>query len=144
MDDMLSLADLREIVLPPVPSPWPPAPGLVVWLALALVLAVSAWRAYRYRRRRNAYRRAGLALLAGSASVYEVSVALKRVALAAWPRERVAALHGAGWSRFLNDSCPRCGFAADVWSRPEQVADTVLRAQAARWIRRHRAAAVAD
>jgi len=85
-DDPLSLSNLRGIVIPDEPPIWPLAPG--AWVALALigfVVLFVAWRIHTARRR-NAYRKAGLLLLHGVATVHDVSVILKRVALAVFPR----------------------------------------------------------
>ena len=129
--DAGNLSNLRDIVVPdPVPW-WPPAPGLALLMVLVLgVVVLVAWRSYR-RYQRNAYRRAGLALLPVANSAYDVSVVLKRVALAAFPREEVASLHGEEWISFLNDTCPGQAFTAD--------ADLDhLKARAQTWIRHHR------
>jgi hypothetical protein len=137
MDEMLSLSDLQDVVLPAAPPLWPPAPGFWVLLLLAAVLAFSLWRWRRLVRQGNAYRRAGLALLADARSVHEVSVTLKRVALAAWPRDAVASLHDAEWSGFLNDSCRDCHFDADAWNNSAEAADHALLENASLWIRKH-------
>lgn len=114
----LGIADLRDIVLPdPVPW-WPPAPGAWVVLAVVMVtLAILVWHAIR-RHHRNAYRRVGLAECASlearlpdRAALSELSVLLKRVALAAYPREQVAAMYGSAWLHFLDMTCPGCRFA---------------------------------
>ena len=137
MDEVLSLSDLQDIVLPPAPPAWPPASGFWVLLALLAVLAFSLWRWRRLVRQRNAYRRAGLALLADARTVHEVSVTLKRVALAAWPREAVASLHGSEWAGFLNDSCRDCHFDADALQNSTEAPDRALVENASRWIRKH-------
>jgi hypothetical protein len=137
-DEAYSLSNLRDIVVPDPPALWPPAPG--VWLMLgilaALVLAV-AWYAHASWQRK-AYRRAGLALLGDARTAYDVAVILKRVALAAFPRGRVASLYGEDWVAFLNQTCSDSDFAevgtADAGAPPGpeliQLAD--------RWIRHHR------
>lgn len=56
---------------------------------------------WRLRRQENAYRRAGLALLARAETAHEISVILIRVALAAFPREQAASLVGEDWRGFL-------------------------------------------
>lgn len=137
MADVLGLEDLHDIVVPPAPSLWPPGDGFWVALVVLGVLAVTAWRWRRERRRRNAYREAGLELLAQARTVYDVSIALKRVALTAWPREQVAALQGHDWVHFLNASCRRCRFAEDALAQPDDRAEQALRDDAARWIRGH-------
>ncbi|OQX38543.1 MAG: hypothetical protein B0D91_03825 [Oceanospirillales bacterium LUC14_002_19_P2] len=92
---------------------WPPAPGW--WLAALIVLAgvgVSAFLLYRHYAR-NRYRRAALQetqriakALKNSedshALISDLNQLLKRVALSAWPRDTVAALHGNEWLNFLD------------------------------------------
>ena len=136
---MLSLSDLQDIVLPAAPPSWPPATGFWVLLLLLVVFAFALWRWRRLVRQGNAYRRAGLALLADARTVHEVSVTLKRVALAAWPREAVASLHDAEWAGFLNDSCRQCHFDADALSNSFDTADRSLVENASLWIRKHTA-----
>ncbi len=137
MDEVLSLSDLQDIVLPAVPPFWPPAPGFWILLFLLVVSAISFWRWRRILYRKNAYRRAGLELLGQAHSVRDVSLVLKRVALAAWPRDRVASLYGSEWADFLNESCAQCRFELDVWREPDEPADTALISAASNWIRRH-------
>lgn len=131
-----SLSDLRDIALPDAPELWPFAPGL--WIALALLALVIAAVIYmlRERRKQNAYRRAGLLLLKNANTNYEVSVVLKRVALAVFPREEVAALHGDAWATFLNETGP-LKFEAQTFVSSEQSASTELKSNAAQWIRSH-------
>ncbi len=135
---MLSLSGLQEIVLPAVPPFWPPAPGFWILLFLLLVAAISFWRWRRIHYRRNAYRRAGLELLQQTRSVRDVSIVLKRVALAAWSRDRVASLHDSEWADFLNSSCAECRFERDSWHEPDKPADQDLISTASYWIRKHR------
>jgi hypothetical protein len=137
MAEVLSLDTLHDIVLPPVPALWPPGDGFWVALLLAVVIIAAGWRWGRAWQRRRAYRVAGLALLGQARTVYDVSVVLKRVALATWPREQVAPLQGADWVRFLNAACRRCHFAEDALSRPESAPEQMLLDNAARWIRGH-------
>ena len=139
MDEVLSLDALHDIVLPPAPPLWPPGDGFWIVLLLLLVFAALAWRWRRQRRRRNAYRVAGLELLRKAKSVYDVSIVLKRVALAAWPREQVAPLQGVEWVQFLNGACRRARFDEDALSQPDSEAGKKLLSKAARWIRSHRA-----
>ena len=58
-----SLSNLRDIVLPAEPGLWPLAPGM--WLLLSVLLSLLVWALWTQydRRKRNAYRRAGLLLL---------------------------------------------------------------------------------
>ena len=124
--------------MPDAPPFWPPAPGL--WVALAMVAAILllvAWRLYTVRNR-NAYRKAGLMLLCSAETAYDVSVVLKRVALAVFPREQVASLYGDDWAAFLHKTCPRSYFKALVSSNSDAEPDEDLVELASTWIRHHR------
>ena len=132
--EQYSLSNLRDIVIPdPVPW-WPIATG--AWVLLAVVVCLGAIFTLHARRnwRRNAYRRAGLALLEDAETAYEISVILKRVALAAFPREQVASLYGEEWSAFLHRTCPQCEFSM---LRRDQPASEDLMKQSRTWITRH-------
>ena len=115
--DAASLANLHDIVLPPSVSWWPLAWGW--YLLSALLLAGLAWGLLRWRRRRRANRYRDLALgeldaLADAIgdparqarALADLPVLLKRVALAAWPRARVAGLSGEDWWQFLDENDP--------------------------------------
>ena len=101
-----SLERLHDIAVPPPVSWWPPAPGWYVVGAVVLVIAgVALWVAVS-RWWKNRYRRAALRELdqlprSGVAALAEL---LKRTALAAYPRERVASLTGEPWLKFLNET----------------------------------------
>jgi hypothetical protein len=137
-NDPGSLSNLQDIVLPdPVPL-WPPGSGgLLVLAALVLCVAVIALH-YYLKGRRNRYRRAGLVLLAEARTCRDVSVVLKRVALAAFPREQVASLYGGAWVDFLNQTCPRSEFQPHCFSDPDQPPPAGIRESARRWISGHR------
>ena len=113
-DPMLeaTLRQLADIALPPPVSMMPATWG---WAALAgivaLVLAYALWRWLRLRAQ-NRYRREALADLATLEArigrdaerlqaLAALSAIVKRTALAAWPREQVAALSGREWGEFL-------------------------------------------
>lgn len=143
-----SLANLHDILLPsPVPW-WPPAPGWYVILALLIVLGGVLALRWWLRRRANAYRREALAL-ADSVTPAELPELLKRVALSAWPRERVAALANKPWWDFF----ARSGGAAfpeeqgralsrlsyDPNAELDADGERALRSAARRWIGSHRA-----
>lgn len=138
MDERYNLDNLRDIVVPEPPAFWPPAAEF--WLLLIVVLATIALLVLQVRRRHrfNAYRRAGLTLLDRARTVYEISVILKRVALAAFPREQVASLYGTEWSDFLHRTCSTNDFALLVQTDPDSPASAELRRLADTWIRRHR------
>ena len=138
MDPSASLQNLRDIAVPEPPPLWPPAPG--VWVLLVVVSCVFAGVAILWMRarERNAYRRAGLALLDGARSSRDINIVLKRVALAAWPRAEVASLYGDDWATFLDASCSRTRFSAlDVIDDSGEPSREVQRL-ARTWIRHHR------
>ena len=111
--DVASLANLHDIVVSdPVPL-WPPAPG---WYGVGWILLIAlVWVTWSLMRKRHAnrYRRVALAELdqlelavhdptrRGSA-LAELPALVKRVALAAWPREVVASLSGQTLLEFLD------------------------------------------
>jgi len=137
-NEQYSLSNLRDIVVPDAPPFWPPAAGLWVALGLvALVLLFAGWRVYTARRR-NAYRRAGLLLLGDAKTAHDVSVVMKRVALAAFPREQVASLYGEEWVAFLRETCPRGQFPETVTTDTAAESDRPLVELAGTWIRHHR------
>ena len=110
---------------------------LVIFLAALLALFIG----WRRARARSAYRRAGLRLLVEARTAREVDVVLKRVALAAFPRSRVASLYGGDWAAFLDGTCPRTRFADLDPSDADGAAPAALRDLAGIWIRHHRVAA---
>ena len=163
MTDPASLQNLNDIIEPAAVRFWPPAPG--VWMILALVLlwisvgVAMLW----FRRRQNAYRRAGMRELLNirlrmntpdgrKVAVQELSVLLKRVALTAFPREKVAALSGDNWLAFLDASMgggrfssPAGNLLAESAYRPSDFSLEVSDRQidelfnlAEKWIQRHR------
>jgi hypothetical protein len=107
-----ALEKLTDVVAPPPVSFVPQTWG---WAALAaIVLVLAMWGLARWRRHReaNRYRVEALAELARiertiteghdpAASLAAIPLLLKRVALAAWPRSRVASLAQTHWVDFL-------------------------------------------
>ncbi len=129
---------MRDIVVPDPPPFWPPAPG--VWVALGIVVLMAllvGWRLHATRKG-NAYRRAGLLLLGDAKTAHDVSVVMKRVALAVFPRERVASLYGDDWAVFLHRTCPRSYFSEIVTTDACTESDQELIELAGIWIRHHR------
>lgn len=156
--DPASLDNLRDIVVP-ADIPWlPPAIGWrLVGAALLATLVAGLWRAW-LRWRANAYRREALRELAvvedaarAGASPAETAAALsalmKRAALAAFPRERVADLTGSDWLAFLDGTGGATKFSAGpgkdlpILALGGQAASANLDglfAAARRWLRKHR------
>jgi Domain of unknown function (DUF4381) len=107
-----ALEKLTDIVVPPPVSFVPQTWGWAVLGAIALVLA--GWGLVRWRRHReaNRYRLEALTALARieqtiaaghdrAEALAAIPPLLKRVALAAWPRSRVASLAQTRWVDFL-------------------------------------------
>lgn len=137
-NDPYSLSRLRDILVPNAPPMWPPALGVWVLLGLVLLaLLTVGWRSAMLWRR-NAYRRAGLALLSKAQTAHEVSVLLKRVALVAFPREQVASLYGEEWVAFLARTCPRSDFSKLLAVEAGHVDISALSEIARIWITMHK------
>ena len=109
---MDGLTQLRPNHLPEPIGLWPPAIGW--WLLAAIVMiALASLTLVVYRRwQKNRYRSQALQLAREALSHYqqhqnprqlahECNALLKRVALHAFPKERVAGLSGVAWSEFL-------------------------------------------
>jgi hypothetical protein len=145
MDDAASLDRLHDIVVPgPVPF-WPPATGWLIVFGILLLAALALLVLGLVRYHRNAYRRAALKLLPDAGSAAEISVLLKRTALATYPREVVAGLTGAAWVEWL----ARMGeldvpgevmhaLGEGIYSGGDPVDLERVRAFAEQWIRGHR------
>ena len=154
----LNLPELMELMhglaMPEVVSWLPGTPGW--WVLLAWLAGVGAivLRQTILHRRRNEYRRqAEEALLAIGEQASDapleaagrIANLVKRTALAAYPRRRVAALYGAEWAAFLKETSrddPAVTAAADLLAFGAYSSDADGRAMlepALRWIRVHRA-----
>jgi hypothetical protein len=151
------LATLRDIHLPEVVGWWPLAPG---WYAVAvlIIIALAVILYALHRHHQNAYaKRQALRLLSGYQLQYQqsgdsnaicarISELLKRVALAYFPRERVAALQGEEWIQFLNHTGSGVEFnktAYELLELPYQSKVTqhnldLLFTQTQRWIKQRK------
>ena len=153
MNEDLSQLDLIELLqrLEPIAEPAPvslwPQTAAWVWAGLVLLL-ILAWglRRWLLTRRANAYRRAALAEIAASdRDPVKLAAILRRTALAAFPRIRVAGLHGEDWLEFLDRSYGGQGFcngpgralASIPYSETEIPPD--LEPLVVEWIKQHRA-----
>lgn len=142
------LQGLHDFYQPPAPA-W--TPQTVGWyVVFALIGLAAVWFAIHSIRHwlANRYRREALRELAGLAPD-QYSTLLKRVALAAWPREKVASLNGQEWLNFLSETSPDGSFRQAPGNRIEEIAlqpalkpsaaeTEALRQIAETWIRRHR------
>ena len=152
--NLAELIDQLDDVL--VPDPVPYTPETVGWWAVAglLVFAFSlatflVWR----RRRRTRYRRVALAELrsiearpANETVLRDLAALVRRTALAVYPRQDVAHLHGEDWRNFLNRSAgkdlgPGLDGIVDGPYRPESDGQAASESigWAKRWIRSHHA-----
>jgi len=142
--DAASLANLRDIVIPPPAPWWPPAPGW--WGVLTLLGLIAVWATARgWRRwRANAYRRAALRALRDADSVASVAEILKRAALMATSRTQVASLSGSAWVQWLTRTGGRTVppavsrvLSTGMYHEAEPAKVEALTAFAAQWIRGH-------
>ncbi len=141
------LDKLHDFYQPPPPAWTPQTIGWYVVFAIAgllllwlIVHSIRKWHA-------NAYRREALRELV-LLPTEQFSILLKRTALTAWPRERVASLSGEKWLSFLNQTAGESLFQQSPGNRVEEAAlrktefsseeAEQLRGLAAEWIRRHR------
>jgi hypothetical protein len=110
MDNQQALQQLRDIHLPPPISGWPLAPGWYVLIVsvLLVIVGIIFWF-YKQRIKARAKRHA-LRLLTHTTTHAAISALLKRVALAYYPRARVANLHGEAWIKFLNETARGVNF----------------------------------
>ncbi len=149
----LNLPDLMEmmhtVVYPDTISMSPETIGwqlLGLWtLACALLITIEQIRRYRA----NRYRREAIRLVSGldvhnQQAAAEVAILVKRTAIAAFPRSKVAALTGHDWQKFLLQSTQNklnttevqaiCSAAYDPKVQVIEVQNAAIR-----WIRLHRA-----
>ena len=113
LQDSTSLDNLHDLVVPDAAPWWPPAPGwyllgsLILLAAIFLIVnRISNWQRNRYRGRAleelSRLRQSTRNENSPSQLVAGLDQILKRVALAAWPRQEVATLAGEEWMQFLN------------------------------------------
>jgi Domain of unknown function (DUF4381) len=132
----------------PAPPAW--TPQTIGWYVLFGIVAILLlWTAIHVVRSwlANRYRRDALRELV-AATPDQFSALLKRTALAAWPRERVASLNGDSWLNFLAETSSIESFRNAPGNHVEELAlcsgsvsaedERTIRALAAEWIRRHR------
>lgn len=141
---------LKELPLPE-PVSWLPATS-GWWLLAALALAIAGgWGLRGYRAwQGQGYRRRALARLSALGSLAELPRVLRTTALAAYPREEVAALRGRAWIAWLNENGGRFEVDDAEWldrlpydpgapgRLPPQATLRLLNASRA-WVRSHRA-----
>jgi hypothetical protein len=141
------LDNLHDFYQPPPPA-W--TPQTIGWYVVFAVIALLAMWIIIHSLRRwlaNGYRREALRELA-LLQPEQFSTLLKRTALSAWPRDKVASLSGEAWLNFLNESAENNSFHQTPGNRIEEIAlrsqtlssedEQTLRKITAEWIRRHR------
>ena len=142
-----ALEKLHDYYQPPPPA-W--TPQTIGWYVLFGIIAlILLWAAIRIVRLWlvNRYRREALRELV-TATPDQLSALLKRTALAAWPRERVASLNGESWLNFLAETASTESFRSAPGNRIEELAlysgsilaedERTIKTLVAEWIRRHR------
>lgn len=140
------LTALHDFYQPPAPSWMPQTVGWYMLFALLVIVAVLfAVRALR-QWFRNRYRREAIREIQDASSA-QLSEILKRTALAAWHRPRVAALTGEQWTDFLANSSGLEEFRSAPGNRIEALAlsnssmtiadQQKLKQLAAEWVRLH-------
>lgn len=108
------LQSLRDVHLPEPISAWPPAPGWYIVIALALVLFFTVAIVLYKRYQKNALRRLALRELNALQDSFEhgtklseiaphISCLLRQVALAYFPKNKIAGLIGEEWLDFLSE-----------------------------------------
>ncbi|MGO4171230.1 DUF4381 domain-containing protein [Bosea sp. TAF32] len=104
------LANMADLALPPAIAFWPPAVGIwIVGSAAVAALAVFGWRALQRYRADGYLRRAAKEVDSAARdgdAVGAISAVLKRAAMVAYGRERVAALTGSSWTAFIRATAP--------------------------------------
>jgi hypothetical protein len=119
------VAGLIDIPLPQPVSLWPETwlsrIAIVVLFAAAvaaLLRFIHYWRVNRYRREAlselDRIERGFVSQAAPGQLVAQLSVLVRRTALAAFPRERVASLAGSAWLAFLDDTCGEHEFSRGI------------------------------
>lgn len=157
------LANLADLALPPPASFWPPAAGAwIVAAAASVALVLFGWRALQ-RYRADAYLRAAAAELDALAAgrtgdrsdiAEAASAILKRAAIVAYGRERVASLTGAAWTGLIAETAPpgvetapiAAGLAASLDARQttEAAASEPLIGASKAWLRAQRGRSAAE
>lgn len=148
------LEQMHDIIAPSPVGWWPPAPGWWVLAGLLIISLVWLILALRKNRKRNAYKREALAMLAAIADLSdaefptEINRLLKRTALSGFPGQSRAInlAFGDGWVAWLNSQCKRPVFAGDcaqALAHGGYLANTVyprdqLITSARHWIRSHK------
>jgi len=131
--DSTSLERLHDVIVPPPAPWWPPPPGWQWALGFLTVIAMVVLLRVFLHWQRNRYRREALAELkriqAGEKNsrlrgelLARLAELLKRGALSAFPRERVASLTGSAWFAFLDRTGRTTAFSRGLGTTLERAA----------------------
>ena len=138
MQEIPGLDQLNDIVLPATPSLWLLATEAWFLIAIILYTLIVLVIQLRKKHQTNAYRLLGLELLKKAQTTYDISIILKRVALAAYPRDQVASLYGKDWQAFLEHSAQHGDYSSLINVSPIETATKQQKKLAANWIKKHR------
>ena len=113
---------LKDVHLPPTPDFWPLAPMAYVVLIGAILILVVAGIWLRKKWRYSLAKRRALKEIAliknqstkEAKNIVILSILLRRVALAYFPREEVAGLSGDAWLRFLDKTGKTTQFSQGI------------------------------
>ena len=103
------IKQLHDIHSPPFISLWPPAIGW--WIIALLITLITAWYYYKYYFITHKIRRIALQKFKRLQQLHyknqnqliiELSILIRRVALAKFPQHQVAKLNGNTWLQFLD------------------------------------------
>jgi hypothetical protein len=118
------VAGLIDIPLPPPVSLWPQTWMSRIAIVVLVAAAIAALLWFIHHRRVNRYRREALSELdriertfAGHAPqelTAELSVLVRRTALAVFPREQIVPLSGPAWLAFLDNTCSKPEFSQGI------------------------------
>lgn len=147
-DDPTSLDRLHDVISPPTAPWWPLPPGWQILGGVAVVAIIVLLFRFFLRWQANRYRREALRLLdTGRISDSALGELLKRVALTAFGRERVASLNGPAWLEFLDHTGDTREFTSGSGRELEQLTyapagsvtidPAALKAAVKQWIRNH-------
>lgn len=123
------LAQLKDIHMPPAVSFWPLAPGWYVVLALIIAASVALlfylYKCWKKQQRTKSILHQVIELQTNyqhgnkQQALAQLSVLLRRAALAKYPRNTIAGLYGDAWLEFLNTHCPNNLKSQKPFSQPE-------------------------
>jgi len=102
-----ALSTMQDIHTPEVIGQWPLAYGY--WVALALILLLTAMTIWKYRQRhrlhaakREVLRQLDALAMASDTFSLQVNTLIKRAAISYLPREQVASMQGDNWAQWMN------------------------------------------